>query len=75
MQWAELLFVVGWMLFLLIPAWTVKNPRPRQMLLFGIFFVLSFGGMVEGVLWLLGDEELYGLKALGPGAAPDLRSY
>ena len=58
MVWAPLWIVVAWMALLLIPAGTVKNPRPRQMLLFGIFFVLSFGGMVEGVLWILGPEEL-----------------
>ena len=73
MEWLPLLFVAGWMALLLIPAGMAQNPRPRQLLLLGIFFVLSFGGMAEGVLWLLGTEELYTLQATR-GLAPDLRS-
>ena len=71
MEWLPIWIVVAWMALLLIPACTVRDPHPRLMLLFGIFFVLSFGGMVEGVLWLVGEETL---RVVNPGPAPDLRS-
>ena len=58
MNWPPILFVAVWMALLLIPASTVKNPRPRQMLLFGIFFLLSFSGMVEGFLQLVEHFDL-----------------
>ena len=72
MEWAPILIVAAWMALLLIPACTVQDPRPRLMLLFGIFFVLSFSGMVERVLWLAGEETL---RVVNPGPAPDFRGH
>ena len=57
-DWTIILIVAAWMAVLLIPACTVKDPRPRLMLMFGIFFLLSFGGMVEGFLELVEHFDL-----------------
>ena len=58
MNWGLILVVAAWMALLLIPACTVEDPRPRLMLLFGIFFVLSFSGMAEGFLYLVEAFDL-----------------
>ena len=54
MEWTPILFVVGFMALMLAAVWPYREVR--WMLLVGIFFVLSFAGLVEEVLFLLGPE-------------------
>lgn len=71
MEWVSILAVAAFMGLMLIPAW--HHWLTRRMLLAGIFLVLSFAGLVEGVLWILGPEKLYVLEPLGMGPASDFR--
>ena len=63
MGWIPILVVVAFMAIMLAPAW--GHRLTRWMLLAGIFLVLSFGGMVEGVLWILGPEQVTVLYPYG----------
>ena len=67
MEGTPILAVVAFMAFMLVAAWPRR--AARRMLLAAIFFVLSFGLLVEGVLGILGPEELY---TLGMGPVSDL---
>lgn len=63
MEWTPILAVAAFMGLMLVPAW--GHRLTRRMLLAGIFLVLSFGGMVEGVLWILGPEQMTVLYPYG----------
>lgn len=66
MELTPILAVVAFMAIMLAAVW----PRrvARQMLLVAIFFVLSFGLLVEGFLFFAAEELMIALYPLGkPG--------
>lgn len=63
MEWISILAVLAFMGLMLAAVWPRR--AARRMVLAGIFFVLSFGLLVEGVLHILPAEQMTVLYPYG----------